>query len=116
MEDFKKQVQKDKDFVEKEHTKIITKLEEELRIARSGFDAEREALEKKREDMKAQYEQQISEMKRSRIEEIQTLTSKHKKEVDDLNDRFEERLMSETEEIRRTKEQQIVDLKEANNK
>ena len=70
MEDFKKQVQKDKAYVEQEHMKIVKKLEEELRIARSGFDAERQELENKRLAMQEQYEATITEMKRSRIEEI----------------------------------------------
>jgi len=54
--------------------------------------------------MKEEYENVITEMKRSRMEEIETLMTNHKREVDDLNNRFEERLMQETEEIRRTKE------------
>ena len=51
LEDNKKQAQKDREQLEAEHKKVIVKLEEELKIARQGFDAERNALEKKRTDM-----------------------------------------------------------------
>jgi hypothetical protein len=38
-------------------------LEEQLKIARQGFDAERQVLEKKRTDMQAGYEKQLKELR-----------------------------------------------------
>jgi hypothetical protein len=66
--DLKAQFKKDQDFLISEHTKKVTVLEEDLKIARQGFEAERNALEKKRTDMQAQYERQIEEMERSHSE------------------------------------------------
>ena len=45
--------------METDYKSRIAKLEEELKIARSGFDAERQALEKKRTDMQADYGKKI---------------------------------------------------------
>jgi polyhydroxyalkanoate synthesis regulator phasin len=61
--ELKAQAKKDRDFMEKEYKEKIKKLEEDLKIARSGFEAERQALEKKRTDMQADYEKSIAEMK-----------------------------------------------------
>lgn len=52
----KRDHEQEKKFIEGEFQKKIADLEEQLRIARSGFDAERQALEKKRTDMQADYE------------------------------------------------------------
>lgn len=55
-DDLKAQFKKDKEFLVNEHNKQVTQLEHDLKIARSGFEAEREALEKKRTDMQEDYE------------------------------------------------------------
>ena len=60
--------------------------------------------------MQEQYEATITEMKRSRIEEISDLTQGHKIKIDEMNRTFEERLMAATEEVRNAKEKQIEDL------
>ena len=52
----KAQAAKEKEAMEAEYGKKITKLEEELKIARQGFDAERKAIEAKMEEMRAAYE------------------------------------------------------------
>lgn len=49
--------------METEYKKKIVQLEEDLKLARSGFEGERAMLEKKRTDMQAEYEKTISEMK-----------------------------------------------------
>jgi hypothetical protein len=47
----KAQFKKEKEFLVAEHTKTVKQYEEDLKIARSGFENERAALEKKRTDM-----------------------------------------------------------------
>lgn len=42
--------------IEDNYNKIIEELKADLATARMGFDAERQALEKKKDDMAAEYE------------------------------------------------------------
>lgn len=56
IEELKRNAQADKDHLSREFKKKIDQLEADLKEARKGFENERQILEKKREDMKADYE------------------------------------------------------------
>lgn len=51
IEELKKKFKNDQEFMEKDYKKRIEELEADLKMARKGFEAERDALEKKRTDM-----------------------------------------------------------------
>ena len=80
----KRDHEQEKKFIEGEFQKKIADLEEQLRIARSGFDAERQALEKKRTDMQADYERQLKELRESHSNEVRTMRQDHEKQVRDM--------------------------------
>ncbi len=53
----------DKAYLEAELKKRIQQLEEELKEAGKGFEAQRKLMEKKREEMEEDYTRQIAELK-----------------------------------------------------
>ena len=105
--DQKAQAKKDKAFLENEHKKKVTQLEEDLKIARSGFASEREALEKKRTDMQAEYEKQIAEMKNAHESSVKITKISHSEEVDMMRTNHKNQLEDETYALKKNKEETV---------
>ena len=84
IEDLKKQYSQEKSLLENQYLKQIKQLEEDLKVARSGFDAERAALEKKRAEMQDKYEKQLAELQQITKAEFEQLQRDHKAEVSGL--------------------------------